>query len=248
MITKWLRDSGLVVNESKTEVCLFHKNDQPQISITLQGVSVTSKKSMNVLGVIFDAKLNWQLQVSNATSKASKALFALRLLKRFFNNYQMRTLLDAHFYSVLYYNTVWLTPTLASDLKHSLLSISANALRSCLMYKDFDISFDSIHKTQKKYTPAQIMYYQMSLNLFKIINNNDNDLSFETITVLNQIVCSRRQLKFQILRNFNTKIGLNTTANKLYHLNDLISFDLLNLTFVHFKKIMKIPFLKYGKT
>ena len=84
MITKWLRDSGLVVNESKTEVCLFHKNDQPQISITLQGVSITSKKSMNVLGVIFDPKLNWQLQVANAISKASRALFALRLLKRFF--------------------------------------------------------------------------------------------------------------------------------------------------------------------
>ena len=29
MITKWLRDSGLVVNESKTELCLFHKNDKP---------------------------------------------------------------------------------------------------------------------------------------------------------------------------------------------------------------------------
>ena len=42
------------------------------------------------------------------------------------------------------------------------------------------------------------------------------------------------------MRKFNTKIGLNTTANKLYHLNNLISFDSLNLKFVHFKKIMKI--------
>ena len=35
MITKWLKGSGLVVNESKTEVCLFHRNDQPLIFITL---------------------------------------------------------------------------------------------------------------------------------------------------------------------------------------------------------------------
>ena len=27
MITKWLKESGLVVNETKTEVCLFHLND-----------------------------------------------------------------------------------------------------------------------------------------------------------------------------------------------------------------------------
>ena len=32
MITKWLRGSGLVVNESKTEICLFHRNDQPLIT------------------------------------------------------------------------------------------------------------------------------------------------------------------------------------------------------------------------
>ena len=57
MITKWLRDSGLLVNEGKTGVCLFHKNDQPKISITLQNVKIESKKEMNVLGVLFDCKL-----------------------------------------------------------------------------------------------------------------------------------------------------------------------------------------------
>ena len=33
MITKWLRDSGLVVNESKTEACLFYNYDHPVIEI-----------------------------------------------------------------------------------------------------------------------------------------------------------------------------------------------------------------------
>ena len=28
-IFKWLKDSGLIVNESKTELCLFHRNDHP---------------------------------------------------------------------------------------------------------------------------------------------------------------------------------------------------------------------------
>ena len=54
MITKWLRDSGLLVNEGKTEVCLFHKNDQPVIFINLQNVQIKSKHEMNVLGVMFD--------------------------------------------------------------------------------------------------------------------------------------------------------------------------------------------------
>ena len=90
---------------------------------------------MNVLGVIFDSKLNWQMHIASAISKAKIALYALRLLKRYFTPNQMRILLDSHFYSVLYYNAViWLTPSLSSDVKQNLLSISANVLRNCLMH------------------------------------------------------------------------------------------------------------------
>ena len=41
---------------------------------------------------------------------------------------------------------------------------------------------------------------------------------------------------------------MNTISNKFFHISKLISLDLLNISFVHFKKIMKIQFLKYGKT
>ena len=97
MITKWLRDSGLVVNEFKTEICLFHRNDQPLIKVKVDGAVITSKKSMNVLGVIFDSKLNWNLQVASSINKARKKLFALRLLRKFFTHDQMRVLLDSQF-------------------------------------------------------------------------------------------------------------------------------------------------------
>ena len=99
-----------------------------------------------------------------------------------------------------------------------------------------------------KCTPDQIMLYQIALRLHKLVNDHSNVLSFEHVTVMDQIICTRRQIKFQILRKFNHKIGLNTTANKFYHLNNLISPDSLNLNFVHYKKIMKIQFLKNGRT
>ena len=171
MITKWLKDSGLVVNESKTELCLFHKNDQPTITIRIANSLVISKKQINVLGVLFDSKLNWNSQAAQRISKAKKALYALRLLKRNFNGNEMRTLLDANFYSILYYNSViWLTPNLSSEMKQSLLSISANALRSCLNLS-FDVSFENVHKISNKCTPKQIMSYQISLNLHKTLND-----------------------------------------------------------------------------
>ena len=249
MITKWLRGSGLVVNESKTEICLFHRNDKPTVMVTLNGTPIKSKKSMNVLGVLFDSKLNWNIHIASAISKARKSLFAIKQLKKYFNENEMRTLLDSYFYSVLYYNSsIWLTPDLNSVMKHDLLAISANGLRACMSLNNLDLSFERLHYLNKKCTPSQIMLYQLSLSLHKRYNEDSWSLNFETVTVIDQMILTSRQVNFQILRNNRRKIGLNTTANKLYHISNLISLERLNLKFVHFKKLSKIQFLKYGKT
>ena len=76
------------------------------------------------------------------------------------------------------------------------------------------ILFENIHKTAKKCTPKQIMYYQIALKLHKLLNEHDNVLSFELVTVMGQIICTCRQLKLQIFKNCRSKIGMNTIANK----------------------------------
>ena len=124
------------------------------------------------------------------------------------------------------------------------LSVSANALRTCMMYNSNEISFDNIHKICK--TPKQITLYQLSLKLHKLLNEVPNERSLEHVAILDQMICTGRQLSVKTFKNNKSKIGLNTTANKIYPLNGLISFDSLNLGFVHFKKLMKIQFLKNG--
>jgi hypothetical protein len=69
MIVNWLKDSGLVVNGNKTEVCLFHRNDQNPVPVKVSGVTIPSQKSMNVLGVLFHCKLDWKTQVASAIKK-----------------------------------------------------------------------------------------------------------------------------------------------------------------------------------
>ena len=203
---------------------------------------------MNVLGVIFDSKLNWNAHIANAIRKSRKALFGLSTIKKFFNQIEMRMLLDSNFFSVLYYNAViWLTPSIMAPMKQSLLSASACALRSCLNCEP-EISFESLHLKCNKSTPKQIMLYQAALQLHKTLNSCHNVITTETIRVLEQIVCTRRQLTFEIHRANNTKIGMNTQANKFYHITKMVSLDRLNLNYAHFKKIMKLQFLKYGKT
>ena len=111
-----------------------------------------------------------------------------------------------------------------------------------------DISFDNLHKNNKKSTPTQIMLYQIFLKLHKVVNETDPQIPTETIKVLEQAICTRRQLNFEIFKDNSYKIGMNTTGNKFHHVNKLIGLDKLNFSYVQFKKIMKIQFLKYENT
>ena len=61
-----------------------------------------------------------------------------------------------------------------------------------------------------------------------------------TLYVIEQSVFTGRQITFDILRHNNNKIGMNTQANKFYYIMKLIGLDKLNLSFVHYKKLMKI--------
>ena len=66
-----------------------------------------------------------------------------------------------------------------------------------------------------KCTPMQITLNQISLKLHKLINEMEHGLKFEFehVTIINEIVCTRRQTTFEIFKNNRSKIGMNTTIN-----------------------------------
>ena len=116
------------------------------------------------------------------------------------------------------------------------------------MRDNYDVSFENLHINCKKSTPKQIALYQSSLKLYKTLNDNLDDLNFEQVTVFDLLRCSPRQSNFEIERNNVFKIGMNTTSNKLSSLSKMVSLEMLNLPYLHFKKLAKTQFLKYGKT
>ena len=92
--------------------------------------------------------------LASTINKAKKSLFALRLLKKYFNPNEMRTLLVLNF---LDYLVIWLTQELSTIAKQALLSISANALGNCMMLNCLEISCERIHSISEKSTPKQII-------------------------------------------------------------------------------------------
>ena len=102
MITKWLKDSGLKVNNQKTELCLFSKRDTQFKTLTINNFDLSGKSTINVLGAIIDSKLQWQPQIENVIKKYNKARYEISIIKRFVDKTELNSLLSANYYSILY--------------------------------------------------------------------------------------------------------------------------------------------------
>ncbi len=69
------------MNQSETDLCLFYKTDTMPITVIVDGVHIISKKSINILGVIFDSKLNWTEQVTSVIYSANKSLNTIKIIR-----------------------------------------------------------------------------------------------------------------------------------------------------------------------
>ena len=113
-IIQWLRDSGLKVNETKTEICIFHRSEIRVVEIRVGLNLVKSVNEMNVLGVKFDSNLKWSPHVSAVIKKSLAALHAIKLIRKYFTHKELSMLLTSNFFSILYYNSeIWHLKTLA---------------------------------------------------------------------------------------------------------------------------------------
>ena len=239
----WLTESGLKVNESKTELCLFYKKDTPPVEITLNNISVRSNDTMNVLGVCFDSKLSWAKQISNTISKANTALHAIKLIKKHFSTPEILQLLTSNFYSILYYNSeIWHIPGLKPILKQQILSASARALKISQRNPDPMDSFINIHHECKKALPNQIMEYKHSILLYKIYNLQTPKLDWIDLN-FNQLLSSREKF-FNFVKSSHSKTGNNLLSSRLTVLNKKIKLQNLNMSIVPYKVICKNIFIQ----
>ena len=196
---------------------------------------------MNVLSIIFDCKLNWIEHVAHAIKKSNRLLCALRLLKRYLLPSEMKMLLTSNYYSSLYFNSeIQLSNNLKHELKQSLLSASACAIRTCVPIENHLISFEAIHKECNQFTPMQVGYFKLSILLHKLYNSTEHSTDWRDLA--NLIIITRRQTKFKTFKSNIYKIGMNILINRFYALNNLIELNDLDLTLPSFKKKMKVLF------
>jgi hypothetical protein len=210
----------------ETDMCLFHRLDQPQISINLFNTQIQSKNTISVLGVIFDNKLQWTAQVCNAIRKSNCSLCGINLIKKFFTKNELRTLLTAKFYSILYYNSeICHILALNPSAKQLLMAASAKALRLCINYHSNVYSYADLHKITQRANPNQMLVYKHAILLFKLFNSINS--TSEWVNLNFQRILTSRQVNFMISKTNNYKIGSNLVCNRLTVLNNKIPLSWL---------------------
>jgi hypothetical protein len=241
-IIKWLKGSGLKVNESKTELCIFHRSNNTDGSLLVDNVLIKSKNEINVLGITFDSKLQWGSQVSRTIRGANTSLQAIKLIRKYFTTPEIVQLLTSNFYSRFYYGSeIWHIPTLNRNCKKMLLSASANALKLCNIFYDPFVSYIDLHKLHKRALPSKFCIYRHCLLLHKVFN--DSIPRNDWLNLNFQIITTSRQTTFEVQNRSTYKVGNNILSNRLACINKKIPLNMLNLDIGPYKVNCKNMFL-----
>ena len=109
---------------------------------------------MEILGQIFDSKINWYFQIVTPIEKKKQSKARLADISKIFSTQEMVKLSTAFFYSRLYYGAkIWLSSALSATLKKKLWQASLKMLKICKKDWQGQFSFKTLHKILGRATP-----------------------------------------------------------------------------------------------
>jgi hypothetical protein len=237
MITLWFKSSGLKVNETKTEITIFYKNNCNQADVLINGTTVRAKDTIKVLGITMDTTLSWQEQVNNTVNNVQSKIHAIRKIQRFFLTDELLQLLKTYCYPSLYYaSNVWLTPSLNVKLKAKLFSSSGKILS--IIKID---SYRKLHKQFTRATPEMWQNYELAISLYDL--NVTGLPSSDWQTLQKNTLQNRRSAKLHFTSTNNLRCGLNVLPNRLKTITNRIDASWLELSKETYKQKCKKEFI-----
>ena len=108
-VLNWLLANKLIINLQKTHLMMFTNMARPDsISLSIDNNTITEVSDTKFLGVLVDNQLNWNAHIKHITSKISKSVAILRILRDIFPKHILKTLYQTLTYPYLNYcNLVW---------------------------------------------------------------------------------------------------------------------------------------------
>ena len=239
----WLNSSGLRINASKTEVCVFSRSNCVIDRVELSEEMIDVKKEIKILGIIFDSKLTWFAQVSKAVQSANKAKQGISIIAKYFSSEELLKMATAYFYSRLYYGAkVWLISTLSARLKKLMWQTSSRMLQ--IVDKDYvrAHSFMYLHKKYCRATPEMWGNYSTACALHQTMSTQKPHgiVNGLTMNALN----NERRPGLLFTRSNVTKMGFNCLSNRVQSVTNRLTINWMDMPKEAFKALCKSSFIK----
>ena len=242
-IMKWMACSGLKVNDSKTEICIFHRTQSRSAVITINNTTLTSSTTINILGITFDCNLKWNQQYTKTIKEANANLYAIKRIAKFFTKEERTNLVTSLFFSKLYYGSeVWHLPDRTTAQNKMIKLASANALRIISNEITIYHTHTEIHKMTKRAMPDQIIQYKHALMMYNLFRKCVPDNEFIHLNF--QANQNQRLQHHAFLRRQNYNVGNNILLNRMCNLNNNILKSMTNQSYLTYKLKCKEMFLK----
>ena len=154
---KWLKENEMIANPGKFQAILIKKDrsDTSGIDISLSHKNIKSEKTVKLLGVKLDNKLNFDAHISELCKKAATQLNVLKRLKQFIGFEERKTLVQSFVYSNFNYCPLEWHFSSAKSLQ-KVERIQERALR--LLFNDNSSSYEELlTKSGKNYTHVSLL-------------------------------------------------------------------------------------------
>ena len=144
---------------------LLVTNQEVDIAATVDGYMVKADKSVKLLSIRIDNKLDFHMHVSNICKKSSLIIHALARISQFMNNDRLRIVMRALILSQFgYCPLIWMFHS--RTLNNKINTLHEQALR--LVYQDNNLTFEELLHKDGSFTIHQRNIQKLATEMYKI--------------------------------------------------------------------------------
>ena len=169
------------MNANKCHLLITNHDDK--VSAIIDGQTIYNSKSVKLLGVCIDNKLDFTEHVSNICKKVSKKLHALRRVSQYMNTEKLRLIMKAFIESQFgYCPLVWMFHS--RELNNRINFLHEKALR--LVYKDHTLSFEEMLNLDNSFTIHHRNLQKLATEMYKVKHNLSPIFMKDVLSRINQ--------------------------------------------------------------
>ena len=165
-LIKWFNVNYFKMNAAKCQLLIT--NHDNNVSTIIDGQVIHNSKSVKLLGVCVDNKLDFTEHVSNICKKVSKKLHALQRVSHYMNKDKLRLIMKAFIESQFgYCPLVWMFHT--RTLNNRINRLHEKALR--MVYNESNLSFEELLNIDNSFTIHHRNLQKLAIEMFKVKHN-----------------------------------------------------------------------------